>query len=178
MLQVSKHAARISREHGLSGPALPSRAQPAPRHRTRAPSRTTRPLRRRRRAVLNPPAAPTIADHHRARSPTTRAVPNPSSPQPPRPSRSLRRRCTRPFAPRCLGSPAIGGQCEKSSSARSEVNREVRYETTCDATQPHPGTCSPTPAQPPLRFRGRSASRPHIANGSVCRVERPGAMGG
>ena len=28
----------------------------------------------------------------------------------------------------------MGGQCEKSSFARSEINREIRYETTCDAT--------------------------------------------
>ena len=28
----------------------------------------------------------------------------------------------------------MGGQCEKSSSARSEINREIRYEITCDAT--------------------------------------------
>ena len=26
----------------------------------------------------------------------------------------------------------MGGQCEKSSSARSEINREIRYEITCD----------------------------------------------
>ena len=28
----------------------------------------------------------------------------------------------------------MGGQCGKSSSARSEINREIRYEITCDAT--------------------------------------------
>ena len=28
----------------------------------------------------------------------------------------------------------MGGQCEKSSFARSEINREIRYEITCDAT--------------------------------------------
>ena len=28
----------------------------------------------------------------------------------------------------------MGGQCEKSSFVRSEIDREIRYETTCDAT--------------------------------------------
>ena len=35
------------------------------------------------------PAAPTSADHHRARSPTTGAGPNPSSPRPPNPAQRL-----------------------------------------------------------------------------------------
>ena len=80
------------------------------------------------------PAEPTSADHHRARSPTTGAVPNPSSPRPPRSSRTPRRRWPRPLPPRCLGSPAMGGQCEKSSCARSEINRKIRYGITCDTT--------------------------------------------
>ena len=28
-----------------------------------------------------------------------------------------------------------GRQCEKSSSARSEMNRRIRYKTTCDSTR-------------------------------------------
>ena len=39
--------------------------------------------------------------------------------------------CARCALPRLSGN---GGQCEKSSSARSEINREIRYEITCDAT--------------------------------------------
>ena len=96
------------------------------------------------------------------RSPTTGAVPNPSSPRPPRASRSPRRRCTRALGPRWLGSPTMGGQCEKSSFARAETNREIRYETTCDATAWLQERCSSAlqpEASGSLRWRARSPCR-------------------
>ena len=33
-----------------------------------------------------------------------------------------------------------GRQCEKSSFARSEINRRIRYETTCDSTRGYGST--------------------------------------
>ena len=63
------------------------------------------------------------------RSPTTGAVPNPSSPRPPRASRSPRRRCTRALGPRWLGSPTMGGQCVRklrALEARRALSRGAR----------------------------------------------------
>ena len=36
------------------------------------------------------------------------------------------------------GSPTMTGQCGKSSPTRSGINRELRYEITCDTTAAHP----------------------------------------
>ena len=64
----------------------------------------------------------------------------------------------------------MGGQCEKSSSARSEINREIRYEITCDATLPvgceHTSDLS---ASHPARDT-YTAPRPNVPSGTAWRT--------
>ena len=47
----------------------------------------------------------------------------------------------------------MGGQCEKLSFARSEINREIRYETTCDTTAGLPRATSGAPPATSSRRR-------------------------
>ena len=132
------------------------------------PSQPTRTLRRRRRGVLNP-------------------LPLPRPPRPPRPfvddgrggSTHLRHdhRDLRGIGAHVrAGSPTMRTQCEKSTHARSGINREIRYETTWDTT---PGTAShirdpdrPLQRRRPgvLRLR-RNATRPPTSS------DKPGTNG-
>ena len=90
------------------------------------PSQAARALCRRRRGVLSPlplPPAPTPCApvrHRRARWRTHLHHNH-------RDHRGIGAR-VRP------GSPTMTGQCEKSTHGRSEINREIRYETTWDTT--------------------------------------------
>ena len=88
------------------------------------PSQATRALRRRRRGVLSPlplPRAPTPCAPVRRRRARWRTHLHHNH----RDHRGIGARVR-------AGSPTMTGQCEKSTHGRSEINREIRYETTWD----------------------------------------------
>ena len=90
------------------------------------PSQATRALRRRRRGVLSPlplPRAPTPCAPVRRRRARWRTHLHHNH----RDHRGIGARVR-------AGSPTMTGQCEKSTHGRSEINREIRYETTWDTT--------------------------------------------
>ena len=99
----------------------------ASRYRTLLPGQTTRPVRRRRRRVLNHPprALPGLGCAGESIF-TTITVVGPITVAPPCP----------PGASLPLSSPTMTGQCDESGLARSGPNREIRYEITRDATLP------------------------------------------
>ena len=118
------------------------------------PSQAAQALCRRRRGVLSPlplPPAPTPCApvrHRRARWRTHLHHNH-------RDHRGIGAR-VRP------GSPTMTGQCEKSTHGRSEINREIRYETTWDTTGEFPdliGTYQPTPTS---RLPSRLTSFPSL----------------
>ena len=90
------------------------------------PSQPARALRRRRRGVLSPlplPRAPTPCAPVRRRRARWRTHLHHNH----RDHRGIGARVR-------AGSPTMTGQCEKSTHGRSEINREIRYETTWDTT--------------------------------------------
>ena len=73
----------------------------------------------------------------------------------------------------------MGGQCEKSSSARSEINREIRYEITCDATDGLQGVEFTTYKQAEYRFlvmRAHKIIEQQSVTYKVLATQREGAI--